>query len=80
VHENNSEENYVIAVTASGGAEIVNNIPEDIKNAYRTKLDRPDFLMPPNNEQKFYRLKPSSIVVFDTKNFPKDPRQEFELI
>jgi hypothetical protein len=31
------------------------------------------------NPHKFYRLKPSRIVLFDTKNFPDVPRQEYNL-
>lgn len=79
VHENTPEEDYVIAVTATGTAELVKDISEEIKQAYITKLDRPDHLTPPANMQEFYRLKPESIVVFDTKNFLKGPRQEFSL-
>lgn len=79
VHENTPEEDYVIAVTATGKAELVKDIPEKIKQAYITKLDRPVHLTPPANMQEFYRLKPESIIVFDTKNFPQSPRQEFNL-
>ncbi|HEX5456267.1 MAG TPA: pyridoxamine 5'-phosphate oxidase family protein [Candidatus Saccharimonadales bacterium] len=79
VHENTSEEDYVIAITATGKAELMKGISKEVKQAYITKLDRPAYLTPPNNMQEFYRLKPESIVVFDTKNFPKDPRQEFKL-
>lgn len=79
VHENTDEEDYVIAVTATGEAGLVKNVPEEVKQAYIMKLNRPAHLTPPNNMQEFYRLKPESIVVFDTKNFPKDPRQEFKL-
>lgn len=79
VHENTPEEDYVIAVTATGKAEQVKDIPEKIKQAYITKLDRPVHLTPPANMQEFYRLKPESIIVFDTKNFPQSPRQEFNL-
>ncbi|HVX57710.1 MAG TPA: pyridoxamine 5'-phosphate oxidase family protein [Candidatus Saccharimonadales bacterium] len=79
VHENTPEKDYVIAVTAAGVVELVKDIPADIRQAYITKLDRPDHLLPPNNMQEFYRLKPRSIVVFDTKNFSQDPRQEFTL-
>ncbi len=79
VHENTSEKDYVIAVTATGQASLVKDVPEGIKQAYITKLDRPAHLTPPNNMQEFYCLKPESIVVFDTKNFPRDPRQEFKL-
>jgi general stress protein 26 len=79
VHENTAEKDYVIAVTVSGQAELVKDISENVKQAYITKLDRPEHLTPPNNMQEFYRLRPESIVLFDTKNFPKDPRQEFKL-
>jgi uncharacterized protein YhbP (UPF0306 family) len=78
VHENTPEKDYVIAVTATGKAELVKEPPEGVREAYRAKLDRPDFLMPPNNNQEFYRLRPDTMIVFDTKNFPKDPRQEFK--
>jgi uncharacterized pyridoxamine 5'-phosphate oxidase family protein len=78
VHENTPEKNYVIAVTAAGQAELVEDIPAATREAYITKLDRPDHLLPPVNMQQFYRLKPDSVVVFDTKNFPQNPRQEFK--
>ncbi|HXE09808.1 MAG TPA: pyridoxamine 5'-phosphate oxidase family protein [Verrucomicrobiae bacterium] len=79
VHENNPDENYVIAVTATGRAELVKDIPEEVRQAYIIKLDRPEHLLPPSNMQEFYRLKPDSMVVFDTKNFPQNPRQEFTI-
>jgi uncharacterized protein YhbP (UPF0306 family) len=82
IHENTPEENYVIAVTAVGSAELVKDAPESIRSAYVEKLNKPPSLLPsddPKNLQEFYRLKPDTFVVFDTKNFPKDPRQEFRL-
>jgi uncharacterized protein YhbP (UPF0306 family) len=33
----------------------------------------------PNAADKGYRLKPSNIILFDTKNFPENPRQELNL-
>ncbi len=83
VHENTPEEDYVAAVTLAGKAELMKEIPQDAREAYIAKLDRPSFLLPdpddPKNTQEFYRLKPETMVVFDTKNFPKAPRQEFQL-
>jgi uncharacterized protein YhbP (UPF0306 family) len=83
VHENTPEEGYVISVTASGKAEVVTDVADEIRKAYIAKLHKPANLLPDSDDsanlQKFYRLKPDSIIVFDTKNFPKNPRQEFSL-
>lgn len=83
VHENTPAEDYVISVTAAGKAELVKDIPDKIKNAYVAKLNKGASLLPsaddPVNLQEFYRLKPDSIVLFDTKNFRQKPRQEFSV-
>lgn len=40
-----------------------------VKN-FMSNLDKP---------HRFYRIKPTTIVLFDTKNFPQDARQELHL-
>lgn len=80
VHENTPEEEYVISVTLDGNAELVKDAQEKIREAYVAKLNKDASMLPsddPKNLQKFYRLTPESIVLFDTKNFPQSPRQEF---
>lgn len=83
-HENTSEEDYVIGMTIAGKAELVGaKIDPKIAKAYAKKLDHgPDFVEQLANDEtawKFYRLKPSSIVLFDNKNFPNNPRQELKV-
>lgn len=81
VHENTPSENYVISVTLSGKAELLADVPAGIREAYVAKLNKPPNMLPdqndPDNLQEFYRLTPSEVVLFDTKNFLKAPRQVF---
>lgn len=83
VHENTPDENYVVAVTVAGQAELVEPIDENVGQAFIKKLNREATLLEDiasgRNPHKFYRLKPERLVLFDTKNFPADPRQEFKL-
>jgi uncharacterized protein YhbP (UPF0306 family) len=80
VHENTPDEDYVIAVTIAGTAELLTDgVDETIRSEYQTKHQKPDTMLPdptnPNDLQKFYRFKPARIVLFDTKNFLESPRQ-----
>jgi nitroimidazol reductase NimA-like FMN-containing flavoprotein (pyridoxamine 5'-phosphate oxidase superfamily) len=83
VHENAPDEDYVIAVSLTGSAEVVEGVEGKIRAAYVAKHDKPDFLLPnpddPNNTQRFYRITPEKFVLFDTLNFPKAPRQELDI-
>jgi uncharacterized protein YhbP (UPF0306 family) len=84
VHENTSAEPYVIGISIQGTAELIGEqVDPTIGEAYVSKLGRkPNFLSEiasGQNPHKFYRLKPSAIILFDNKNFPEDPRQELKL-
>ena len=83
VHENTPDENYVIGVSAEGTAELIREkVVEGVVQGYARKhgkdSDMSD-IASGKNPHKFYRLKPSRIVLFDNKNFPNDPRQELIL-
>lgn len=80
VHENTEAENWVMSVTASGQAEPVEDLDDEIAAAYIKKLlkdpELPAKIKSGSVPDKWYRLKPASIILFDTKNFPQNPRQE----
>lgn len=81
VHENTPEEPYVIGISVAGTAEFIGEeIDEQIGAGY-VKKHRKDAgflsdIASGKNPHKFYRLKPSRIILFDNKNFPEDPRKE----
>ncbi|HVS58732.1 MAG TPA: pyridoxamine 5'-phosphate oxidase family protein [Candidatus Saccharimonadales bacterium] len=82
VHLNTSEENYIIGLSCAGEAECVGEkVDDDIRNGYQAKHNTSDKFLSDvasgANPHKWYRLKPTKIVLFDTKNFPDDPRQEW---
>lgn len=83
VHQNSPDEDYVIAVSATGTAEITKDASGDIRNAYQTKLNKPPNMLPDPNEesnlQEFYCLKPEKFILFDTKNLTGNPRLEIKL-
>lgn len=84
VHENTPNEDYVIGITILGTAELIGaDIDPKIVSSYNEKLDKdPDFVkdvISGKSPHKFYRLKPQQIVLFDNKNFPDNPRQEWKL-
>jgi uncharacterized protein YhbP (UPF0306 family) len=83
VHENTPEEAYVIGIQIEGKAEIMPNIDKDIGQAYIEKLNKELTLVEDiasgKNHHKFYKLIPNSIVLFDSKNFSGNPRQEWRL-
>lgn len=81
VHENTATEDWVISITAEGVAElletsIVQKIGQDFINKTSKDPTMLEKVMTPDNPDKFYRLKPSRVVLFDSKNFPTNPRQE----
>jgi uncharacterized protein YhbP (UPF0306 family) len=83
VHENTSEERYIQGISIEGEAELIGEqITLDIGKNYVEKIGRPPSLLVDiasgKNPHKFYRLKPSKIILFDTKNFPTDPRQVWQ--
>jgi uncharacterized protein YhbP (UPF0306 family) len=82
VHKNTPEENYAIGVSVEGTAELIGEqIDEKIGEGYIRKHGKDPSLLSDiasgKNPHKFYRLKPTRIVLFDSKNFPNDPRQEW---
>ena len=84
VHENTPAENFVIGVTVVGTAELIGQrIDDQIGVAYIQKLGlKPELLTAiasGKDPHRFYKLKPTKIVLFDNKNFPEGPRQELEL-
>lgn len=84
IHEDNPEEKYVIGISAEGVAELIDNEEiEKIGDKYIDKLDKdPNLLsniLANKSPFKFYRLKTSNIVLFDVKNFPDNPRQEYKI-
>lgn len=84
VHEDTSEENWIIGVSIEGEVEYLGSNPgPGIAEAYQSKLDKPQQLMDDIKAEAkplgFYRLRPSAYSLFDTKNFPKDPKQEWSV-
>jgi uncharacterized protein YhbP (UPF0306 family) len=84
VHENTPEEDYVIGITFIGEAQLMGaEISPAIAEAYAKKLrDTPDFVRKVADDTtpfKFYKFTPEKVVLFDNKDFPKDPRQEFKV-
>jgi nitroimidazol reductase NimA-like FMN-containing flavoprotein (pyridoxamine 5'-phosphate oxidase superfamily) len=83
-HENTPEEDYVIGVSIIGQAELLDaETIQKISAAYAEKLaKKPDYvsdIVSGKSPYKFYRLKPSRIVLFDNKDFPDNPRQELQI-
>jgi uncharacterized protein YhbP (UPF0306 family) len=83
VHENTPQEDYVIGITMAGQAEYIGERVEDhIGQAFLEKHRKDPGLLTDisngKNPHKFYRLTPSKIILFDTKNFPDNPRTEIE--
>ena len=83
VHENTPNENYIIGLSAEGTAELAGRDLGQINEAYMKKLDKPAQLMADikdgSNPHEFYKFSPTKFVLFDTKNFPKEPRQEWKI-
>lgn len=83
VHENTPEAKYVIGISIQGTAELIESgISDDIVQGYVHKHGQDsnmEDIVSGINPHKFYRLKPTSIVLFDTKDFPDSPRQEITL-
>ena len=71
-------------VVAEGKAELLTE--KDAKKIaafYKNKLGKAQSLLDDifagRNPHKFYRLKPEKFVLFDTKNFHDNPRQEYKI-
>lgn len=84
IHEDAPGEYYVIGISIEGTATLIDN--KEVKIAgplYSTKLNKPSGLIEDilsgKNPHRFYKLTPTNIVLFDTKNFSDNPRQELSL-
>lgn len=84
VHEDTPDEPYVIGISVEGTAKLLTD--EETKVIGRYYIDKlkkvptlVDDILSGKNPHKFYRLKPTNIVLFDTKNFLDNPRQEYSL-
>ena len=81
VHEDTPEERYVIGLTIEGTAEIL-SIEETkrIGERYIEKTGKAatllEGILAGTGQSKMYRLMPTNFVLFDSKNFPDQPRQE----
>ncbi len=82
-HEDRPGEEYVVGISISGTAEQLDGVPEGTGRAYIEKFgDREQLLAEiaeGSNPHRFYRLKPTRIVLFDSKTFPDDPRKELNV-
>lgn len=84
VHENTIEEKYVIGISVEGTAELLgSDVSSEIGQAFIAKHNRTpapmEDIVSGQSPHKFYRMKPSKLVLFDSKNFSGDPRQEWVL-
>jgi uncharacterized protein YhbP (UPF0306 family) len=84
IHEDTPTEKYITGLSIEGEATLIT--PEEVEligQPYIQKLGKEPKLLQDikegKNPHRFYRLKPSKIVLFDTKNFPDNPRQEIDL-
>lgn len=82
VHENTSEENFVVGISAEGGVEYLGaNIDESIGRGYCNKLNRDYSLIDDIKSGKklhmLYKFTPTKFVLFDSQHFKEAPRQEW---
>lgn len=86
MHEDSPEEDYVISITIEGHVELINDPAriDQIATSYIDKLGKPssvfDKVKDADDSLQLYCLKPHEISVFDNKNFPDNPKQEFNII
>lgn len=73
------------AIQLEGTAEQLTN-PLDITKAMKYYVGRifdakqvKNFMSSLDKPHRFYRIKPETIVLFDTVNYPRDSRQEYRL-
>ena len=83
VHENTPAENYIVGISVEGTAKLLKEGIGEAAEAYKEKLSKDPALIADilsgKNPHKFYRMIPSKIVLFDTKNLDGNPRQELNL-
>lgn len=76
-------ENKVRSIQLEGTAELLTD-PNDIETAIGHCVERiftleqiKQFMSHPNEPHRFYRIKPTKIILTDTVNLPDSPRQEY---
>lgn len=84
IHEDTPEEAYVIGISIEGTAKLASEEEaKKIAKAYGEKLGKSPTLIEEilsgKNPNKFYKLTQKNVVLFDTHNFPDNPRQEFHV-
>lgn len=84
IHENTREADYVIGISMQGIGQLLGSkVDKKIAAAFIKKHKEPsdylDNVLDGSSSHKFYCLRPTIIVLFDSKNFPKDPRQEISI-
>jgi uncharacterized protein YhbP (UPF0306 family) len=84
VHEDEPNERYIIGISIIGLAKVVEEkLDKSLINKYCKKLNKDKQMANDAANQigtnRFYKLVPKEIVLFDTKNFPKIPRQVWNL-
>lgn len=84
VHENTPDEPYVIGISLEGIAEHIGTDMEDgVVEAFQNKHDKDSEFMRDvkngTNPHQFYKFTPKNIVMFNNKDFPDNPRQEWSL-
>ena len=85
VHENESSDDYIVGITVEGKAEVVPRaqyarIMPDFIGKHGSKQEFAQSVLDGTNPHVFYKITPSKFVLFDTKNFPDDPRQEWSIV
>lgn len=82
VHENTPSEDYVIGITAEGTAGLVTEMDDITLEEFRGKHNMSNEFMEKVKKgiqaERFYKLTPTSFVLFDNKDFPGDARQEWQ--
>lgn len=84
VHEDTPQEQWIIGLSIEGTVEYVGEDPgEEVTQAYKSRLDVSEQTMNDirsgTNPHKFYKLTPTTYTVFDNKNFPDQPKQEWSI-
>lgn len=84
IKEDTADDKDVVGISISGKAECIEDeveesIAENFTRKHKKPSDYVDGALNRTAPHRFYRLTPTKIVLFDTKNFPDDPRQEITL-
>lgn len=84
VHENTPEEDYIIGMTVEGTAQLLAEATDHaVVDAYCQKLGKDDEarakMKDGTDPNKFYKLTPKNFVIFNTRDFEGNPRQEWKV-